>query len=46
MIKPPTQTGKVPAKMVAIVAAAAATLKKTLNMNRILRRLILPADIA
>jgi hypothetical protein len=43
MMKPPTPTRKIPAKM---MATAAATLKKTLNMKRILRRLIILADIA
>jgi hypothetical protein len=46
MMKPQTQTGKVLAKMMATTAAAAATLKETLNMKNILRRLTLPADIA
>jgi hypothetical protein len=46
MMKPQTQTGKVLAKMMATAAAAAATLKETLNMKNILQRLTLPADIA
>jgi hypothetical protein len=44
MMKPQTQTGKVLAKMVA--TAAASTLKKILNMKKILQRLTSPADIA
>jgi hypothetical protein len=46
MMKPQTHTGKVLAKMMMTAAAAAATLKKTLNVKKILRRLTLPADIA
>jgi hypothetical protein len=46
-MKPPTQTVKVLAKMMTTAeAAAAATPKKPLNMKKIPRRLILPADIA
>jgi hypothetical protein len=44
MMKAQTQTGKVLAKMVA--TAATATLKKILNMRKVLQRLTSSAEIA
>jgi hypothetical protein len=44
MMKAQTQTGKVLAKMV--VTAATATLKKILNMRKVLQRLTSSAEIA
>jgi hypothetical protein len=46
MMKAQTQMGKILSKMVAIAAAVAATLKKILNMRKVLQRLTSPAKIA
>jgi hypothetical protein len=46
MMTTQTHTGKVLAKMVATTAAVAATLKKILNMKKILQRLTSPTEIA
>jgi hypothetical protein len=45
MMKAQTQTGKVLAKMVVTTVAVAATLKKILNMKKILQRFTSPAEI-
>jgi hypothetical protein len=46
MMKAQTQTGTILAKMMATAAAVAATLKKILNMRKVLQRLTSPAEIA
>jgi hypothetical protein len=46
MMKALTQTGRILEKMVATTAVVAATLKKILNMRKVLQRLTSPAEIA
>jgi hypothetical protein len=46
MMKALTQTGKILAKMVVTASIVAATLKKILNMKKVLQKLTSPAEIA
>jgi hypothetical protein len=46
MMKALTQTGKILAKMVVTASIVAATLKKILNMKKVVQKLTSPAEIA